>query len=317
MPNALPPLAIIAGPTASGKSALGLALAERTGGVVINADSAQVYRDLRVITARPSPAEEARAEHRLYGARDGAHPCSAAQWAIDACKVITEAQAAGRLAILVGGTGLYLRSLLEGIAPIPPIDPRVRAQVRAAPVAEARAALVRADPKAAAAIKPADTTRIARALEVVRSTGRSILDWRRERHGGIVDDVRVEARVLLPPREWLHARCDERFAAMMEPAGLAEVEALLARNLDPALPVMNAIGVREIAAFLNDALTREEALTAGRRATRQYAKRQYTWFRNQAPAEWTRVEEPLIERETLTAAARLLLSELDRDDQCA
>lgn len=291
-PPARPPLAIIAGPTASGKSALALELAERTGGIVVNADSAQVYRDLRIVTARPSHTDEARAEHRLYGTRDGADPCSAADWAAEARAVIAQAHDAGRLPILVGGTGLYLRTLLEGIAPIPPIDARVRAEVRVAPVAANHAALIREDPRAAAALHPGDTIRIARALEVVRSSGRSILEWRRERRGGIAGEVRVDARVILPPRAWLYERCDRRFEAMMGTAALAEVEALLARGLDPALPVMRSIGVREIAAWLCGALGRDDALIQGSLATRHYAKRQYTWFRNQASPEWTRVQEP-------------------------
>ncbi|HEY1145092.1 MAG TPA: tRNA (adenosine(37)-N6)-dimethylallyltransferase MiaA, partial [Allosphingosinicella sp.] len=172
-----PRLALIAGPTASGKSALALALAERTGGVVVKADSAQVYRDLRIVSARPTPEDEARAPHRLYGYRDGAEPCSAADWAADAKAAIREIQAAGRLPILTGGTGLYIRTLLDGIAPIPPIDPAIRAEVRALTAAEGHAALVREDPHAAARIRPSDTSRIARALEVVRSTGRPLAGW--------------------------------------------------------------------------------------------------------------------------------------------
>ncbi|HEX8579942.1 MAG TPA: tRNA (adenosine(37)-N6)-dimethylallyltransferase MiaA [Allosphingosinicella sp.] len=281
-------VALIAGPTASGKSALALALAERTGGVVINADSAQVYRDLRIVSARPSPEEEARAEHRLYGYRDGALACSAVDWAADAKREIAAAHAAGRLPILTGGTGLYIRTLLDGIAPVPEIDPEVRAAVRALPVSEAHEALRREDPEAAARLLPSDTTRVARALEVVRSTGRPLAEWQKERSGGIAGSVLLAPLILLPPRDWLYARCDRRFEEMLSDEGLAEVRLLLERGLDPALPVMRAIGAREVAAFLAGDLTREQALEAGRTATRQYAKRQYTWFSRQPPAHWLR-----------------------------
>ncbi|MBV9931369.1 MAG: tRNA (adenosine(37)-N6)-dimethylallyltransferase MiaA [Alphaproteobacteria bacterium] len=289
----LPELALIAGPTASGKSALALALAEAAGGTVINADSAQVYRDLRVVSARPSQEEERRVPHRLYGTRDGAEPCSAAAWARDAKIAIAEAHAAGRLPILCGGTGLYLRTLLEGIAPVPEIDPAIRAAVRALPVGEAFAALAGEDPDAAARLRPADTARIARALEVIRSTGRSLAAWHGERTGGIGGAVRLRPLLLLPPRDWLYLRCDARFEGMMSQEGFAEVSSLLERGLVPSLPVMRAIGVREIAAFLCGALTRDEALAAGRQATRRYAKRQYTWFAGQPPAHWPRVTAPL------------------------
>ncbi len=288
-----PPLALIAGPTASGKSALALALAEVANGVVINADSAQVYRDLRVVSARPTSADEARAPHRLYGYRDGADACSAADWAADARAVIGEAHSDGRLPILVGGTGLYVRTLLEGIAPVPGIDPDIRATVRALPVAAAHEALGREDAESAARLRPTDTTRIARALEVVRSTGRPLADWQARKVGGIGKHVALRPLVLLPPREWLHVRCDARFETILSDVGIAEVRALLARRLPVAAPVMRAIGVREISGFLSGDLTRAEALAAGQAGTRQYAKRQYTWFRRQPPAEWPRFKAAL------------------------
>jgi tRNA dimethylallyltransferase len=299
-------LALIAGPTASGKSALALALAERTGGVVINADSAQVYRDLSILSARPSDEDAVRAPHRLYGYRDGAHACSAADWAADAKREIDAAHAEGRLPILVGGTGLYLRTLIEGIAPVPPIDPAIREQARAMPVAEAYAALSREDRTAAARLHPTDTTRIARALEVVRSTGKSLSEWQRLKQGGIGDRVALTPFLLLPPRNWLYARCDRRFEAMLGEEGLAEGARLLARDLDPALPVMRAIGVPQVAGLLRGALTREQALAAGQAATRQYGKRQYTWFSHQPPPDWPRFEEAL-EADTINAALRYLL----------
>jgi len=257
---------------------------------VINADSAQVYRDLRIVSARPTPDEEARAPHRLYGTRDGADSCSAADWAGDAKAAIGEAHDAGRLPILVGGTGLYLRTLLDGIAPVPEIDADIRAAVRVLPVADAHAALTREDSKAAARLRPTDTTRVARALEVVRATGRPLAAWQAERVGGIGSEVALRPLILLPSRDWLHARCDARFAQIFSDDGISEVRALLAHRLPVAAPVMRAIGVREIAAFLTGEMTRAEALAAGQAATRQYTKRQYTWFRHQPPPDWPRFE---------------------------
>jgi tRNA dimethylallyltransferase len=285
-----PPVVIIAGPTASGKSALALALAEQKAGVIVNADSAQIYRDLPILSAAPGKEERARAEHRLYGERDGALPCSAADWATLARTEILD-QAGGHLPILVGGTGLYLRTLIEGIAPVPPIDPEVRQRVRAAAVEENRSRLAGLDPQAAERLKPADTNRIARALEVVLSTGRTLADWHSHREGGIGDLVELKPLILLPPREWLYPRCDERFARMVERGAVGEVEALLSRKLNPNLPVMRAIGVREITAFLRGELSREEAIAAGQQATRNYAKRQYTWFAHQPPPEWPRYRD--------------------------
>ncbi len=290
--SGLPTVALIAGPTASGKSALAMALADLMPSVIINADSMQVYRDLRVVTARPSPEDEARHPHRLFGHIDGAEACSAARWAADASAAIDAAHGAGRLPILVGGTGLYIRTLLDGIAPVPDIDPGIRAEVRALPVSDAFDALTREDPEAAAHLAPADTTRVARALEVVRATGRTLKNWQAERVGGIGDAVTLEPLILLPPRDWLFARCDARFGAMIED-GQDEVAALIERNLDPALPVMRAIGVGEIAALLTRKVSKSEAIAAGQRVTRQYAKRQYTWFANQAPAGWPRCSKQL------------------------
>jgi tRNA dimethylallyltransferase len=305
MSKARPPLALIAGPTASGKSALALALAEAGNGVIINADSAQVYRDLAILSAAPTEDDRARAEHRLYGERDGALPCSAADWAALAKAEIASAHACGKLPILVGGTGLYLRTLLEGIAPVPRIDPDVRTHVRARSVEENRADLERLNPEAAARLSPADTTRIARALEVVQSTGRSLQAWQSERTGGIGEEVDLRPLILLPARDWLYARCDARFVAMVEQGAIAEVERLLARGLDPALPVMRAIGVREIASFLRGETGREAMIAAGSQATRRYAKRQYTWFAHQPPAEWPRFGSVTVRAELVEALAFL------------
>jgi len=267
-------------------------LAEQAGGVVINADSAQVYADLRVLSARPSVADEARVPHRLFGYIDGAESCSAARWAADARAEIAAAHAAGQLPVLVGGTGLYLRTLIDGIAPVPEIDAAIRVAVRAMPVAEAHRALQLADPAAAARLAPADTTRVARALEVVRSTGRTLAAWQNAKSGGIGDAVKLVATVPLPDRDWLLARCDARLEAMFDEGAVEEVARLLARDDIPlAAPIRRAIGVPEIAAMLAGEIDREAAQAAAKIATRQYAKRQYTWFRNQPPADWMRTSE--------------------------
>ncbi len=288
-------VALIAGPTASGKSDLAVELAlaiEARGGsaVVINADSAQVYSDLRILSARPSEAEMRGVEHRLFGAWDGADPCSAADWAAAAKREIENAHLAGRIPILVGGTGLYIRTLLDGIAPVPPIDPAIREAVRALPTAQAHAALQAEDPERAAALNPADSTRIARALEVVRSTGRPLAEWQAERAGGIGDTIALHPAILLPDREALYRRCDLRFERMIDDGAMGEVKALLGRRLPGLSPVMRAIGVAELSGFLDKRWSLEEAVQRGQSATRQYAKRQYTWFRHQPPSHWRRVE---------------------------
>jgi tRNA dimethylallyltransferase len=301
----LPKLALIAGPTASGKSALALAIAERHRGTVINADSAQVYHDLRVLSARPSPEEEAQAPHRLFGYIDGAESCSAARWAADAREAINEAIVEGHLPILVGGTGLYLRTLLDGIAPVPDIDPAIRDEVRALTVAEAYERLTAADPAAAARLNPGDTTRVARALEVVTATGRPLAYWQAERIGGVGDRFDLVPLILLPDRDWLIARCDERLAMMFAQGAIEEVRRLLEHHYPPSAPVMRAIGVPEIAAMLAGEIDQATALERARLATRQYAKRQYTWFRNQPPADWVRlsaVEQAIGEMTTMLSA---------------
>lgn len=283
-----PRVALIAGPTASGKSALAVRLARAANGIVINADASQVYADLQILSARPSPAEMTRAPHRLFGHIDGAQACTAARWAAEARLEVDRALDEGRLPILVGGTGLYLRTLLDGIAPVPDIDADIRASIRAMPVAEAHTALAAEDPEAAARLAPADTTRVARALEVIRSTGKPLRAWQQYKSGGIGDRITLSPLILLPPRDWLIARCDQRFEQMIDGGAVAEVEALLARQLAADLPVMRAIGVPDIADWLRGAIDRETMLERGRIATRQYAKRQYTWFSRQPPAAWPR-----------------------------
>ena len=300
-----PPLVVIAGPTASGKSALALALAQQIEGVIVNADSAQIYRDLRVLSAAPGENELNAAEHRLYGFQDGAFPCSAADWAAMARREIADLHSSGRTPILAGGTGLYLRTLLEGIAPVPAIDPEIRARVREGPVEENRAKLQALDANSAARLNPADSARINRALEVVLSTGRSIAEWQQQLEGGIIGEIDLRPLVLLPPRKWLYVRCDERFAHMIDEGAVAEVEALLARCVNPNLPVMRAIGVLELSRYLLGKTSLDEAIAAGQQATRRYAKRQYTWFAHQPPPEWPRFA-PALDIDSLGSALALL-----------
>ncbi|MEQ1549298.1 MAG: tRNA (adenosine(37)-N6)-dimethylallyltransferase MiaA [Chakrabartia sp.] len=288
-----PMVALIAGPTASGKSAIALALAKMRPATIINADASQVYRDLRVVSARPSVEDETQAPHAAFGFIDGAEACSAARWAEAAKAAIADSVSLGRLPILVGGTGLYIRTLLDGIAPIPDIDPTVRLQVRALSGAMAYQLLCAEDREAAQRLSPNDSSRIARALEVVRSTEKPMHHWQTQTVGGIGQSISLCPMILLPPRDWLFDRCDTRFSAMLENGGMDEVRALLDRNLDPALPVMRAIGVREIAGIIADPKSREVGESAAQLATRQYAKRQYTWFRNQMPTNWLRVETML------------------------
>ena len=281
---------LIAGPTASGKSDIAMALAKLLPATIINADASQVYRDLRILSARPSVEDEAATPHRLFGHIDGAQACSAADWADEATAAISKAVAEERLPILVGGTGLYVRTLLDGIAPVPEIDPTIRADVRRLDVSLAYDALLREDAEAAARLMPTDRTRIARALEVIRSTWRPLKDWQAHSVGGISDNIHLIPLILLPPRDWLYTRCDARFAMMLERGGIHEVEALLARKLDPSLPVMRAIGVREVAAIIADPTAAAQQINLAQIATRQYAKRQFTWFRNQFPNTWLRAE---------------------------
>lgn len=257
---------------------------------MINADASQVYTDLAILSARPTEEEMRGVPHRLFGHIDGAEAYNAARWAGDAAAAIAEAHAAGALPILVGGTGLYLNTLLFGIAPVPEIDADIRAAVRAMDVADAHAALARHDPAAAARLHPADTTRVARALEVVQSTGRPLADWQAAREGGIAGDIALTPMILLPPRDWLRTRCDTRLEAMFAGGAIDEAAALLARHLDPDLPAMRAIGVPQIARHLAGEIDRAGALDLAQAATRQYAKRQFTWFRHQPPADWPRHE---------------------------
>lgn len=290
-----PPAIVIAGPTASGKSALALTLAEQIGGVVINADSIQVYRELRVLTARPGPAEEARAPHRLYGVLAATEPCSAARWRDLALAEVAAARAAGKVPIIVGGTGLYLRTLKQGIADIPPIPAELRARLRAEQEAIGQAALyarlAERDPAAVAAIRPSDPQRTLRAMEVLEATGRPISEWQAQGAGGPTLEGPAAWIWLDPPRELLRERAETRFRQMVEEGAVEEVRSLLALNFDPALPLMKALGVPELAAHLRGEIDLETAVARAVLATRRYAKRQTTWFRHQLPADRLRVAQ--------------------------
>jgi len=289
--EALPPCLIVAGPTASGKSALALALAERLGGVVVNADSMQVYRELRVLTARPSPSDEARVPHRLYGVRAAAEPGSAAWWRGAALDALAAATAAGRLPILCGGTGLYLAALTDGLAEIPEPGEVARAEARALVASEGSAALharlAAVDPQTAARTRPGDPQRVARAWEVWRGTGRGLATW----HAGPASGpAPYEFTVLRldPPREALRAAITRRFAAMLAAGALDEVRALLAPGLDEAVPALRAHGVPELSAVLRGEATLAEAAGAAVAATLRYTKRQRTWFRARRMADPSR-----------------------------
>ncbi len=286
---------LIAGPTASGKSALALDLAQKRGGMVINTDSMQVYRDLRVLTARPTVEEEALAPHRLYGHVDAAVNFSAGSFVADAAKALAEARAQGRAPIFVGGSGLYFKALTRGLSAVPPIPPDVRESVRTRldrdGVEALHAELARCDPVSADRLKPRDRTRIARALEVVEATGRSLTDWHREGLPPILPAGEFVALFLAPERDQLYARIDARFDAMLKAGALDEVAALAARNLDPLLPAMKAHGVPALIRHLKGEIVLDEAAEVGRADTRHYAKRQFTWFRHQLPEfEWVKPE---------------------------
>jgi tRNA dimethylallyltransferase len=301
---------LIAGPTASGKSALALGLAEKLGGEVVNADSMQVYRDLRIITARPTPDEERRAPHRLYGHVDAAENYSTGGWCGDAASVLEAARAAGRPAIVIGGTGLYFNALTRGLAAVPPIPETIRRDVRARLLSEGapalHAELAARDPRGAARLPESDRSRIARALEVVLATGRSLHDWHDDNKPAIVDLKRAAKVFLMPKREALLERIDARFDAMMAAGALDEVSALAARGLDPNLPAMKAHGVPWLIRHLEGEITLAEAVEGGKRDTRQYTKRQATWFRNQLP------EFAWVAPQDAEAAVRIQLHGLSR-----
>lgn len=280
----LPPAIVIAGPTASGKSGMALAIARAFDGVVINADSMQVYDVLRVVTARPGPEDEALAPHRVYGVLAPSVACSAASWKDLAEAEMKAAWDCGKLPVVVGGTGLYLRTLMQGISPIPDISDDVRAEARARLARMGNVAfhaeLTARDPVMAARLAPSNSQRLARAWEVIEATGRSLAEWQAQPPEGAVA-ARWLTHALLPPRDALYANCDRRFETMMTQGALEEVRALLEMNLDPALPAMKALGVPELAAHLKGEINRGDAVAQACQATRNYAKRQMTWFRHQ------------------------------------
>jgi tRNA dimethylallyltransferase len=287
---------LLAGPTTSGKSALALALAEQLGGTIINADSMQVYRDLRIITARPSPADEARVPHLLYGHVDAAENYSVGRWCVDAKAAIAQVRQAGRLPILVGGTGLYFKTLTQGLAAVPPIPATVRASVRDRLAADGVAPLFdelqQRDPATAARLMPGDRSRITRALEVVLATGRSLSDWHREGMPAAIDATRTVKIFLDVDRTELYRRIDARFDAMLASGTLDEVGVLAKRGLDASLPAMKAHGVPWLIRYLDGNISLDEATEGGKRDTRRYTKRQATWFRNQLPDfAWTKPDE--------------------------
>jgi tRNA dimethylallyltransferase len=287
---------LIAGPTASGKSALALELAERIGGIIVNADSMQVYGDLRIITARPTPVEEARVSHMLYGHVDAAENYSVGRWSVDAERAIGTAIASGKTPILVGGTGLYYRVLTQGLAAIPPIPAAIRTDVRARLEREGaealHAALAARDPTSAARLMPRDRSRIVRALEVIEATGRPLSDWHRDGMKPVIDPANAAKFFIHPEREDLVRRIHGRFDAMLKAGALDEVRALDARALDPQLPAMKAHGVPWLRKYLRGEMTLDEAAEGGKMDTRRYAKRQVTWFRNQMPGwVWVKPEE--------------------------
>lgn len=274
---------LIAGPTASGKSAAALALAEWLGGTVINADSMQVYRELAVLTARPSPKDEALIPHRLYGTVPAGEAYSVGRWLKEAARAIEAARAEGRVPILAGGTGLYFKALLEGLAPVPDIPPEIRTAWRER--AETLGAdglhreLASRDPAMAARLRPNDPQRLVRALEVIDATGISLAEWQGGETSPVLAADAVQKLVVAPERDALYAAIDARFDAMIAAGALEEVRALVALDLDPGLPVMRAHGVRELAAYLRGACSLEEAIAKAKTETRRYAKRQMTWLR--------------------------------------
>jgi len=286
-----PPITLLAGPTASGKSRLALDMAQRTGAVIVNADSQQLYADLRVLSARPSAGEEALAKHRLYGVADAADAWSVGRWSRTVMPVLAELVAEGRPALLVGGTGLYFTALTAGLADIPDVPIEARDAAAAAFDADGETAfrrrLAEVDPEAEARIEAGDRQRLTRAWAVAQHTGRALSDWTADTTPLLVPGSWT-GLVIEPEREALYANCDLRVADMVEAGALDEVRALMARGLDPALPAMKAVGVREFAAHLTGEMTLAAAVEATRQATRNYAKRQLTWFRNQTPG-WRRV----------------------------
>ena len=286
---------LIAGPTASGKSAFAMDVAESVGGVIVNADSMQVYRELRILTARPARDDENRIPHELYGHVAGVTPYSVGRFLEDARQAIARIRQAGKTPIVVGGTGLYFKGLLEGLSPIPPIDPNVRTKWRGIGDTEGAPALHRAlsarDPQMAATLMPGDTQRLVRALEVIESTGKSLLDWQKTQGTPTVSTARCAKWVISPPRDALYAACNDRFEQMLARGAIAEVEELLSLQLSSDLPIMRALGVAPLAQFIAGDVTLSDATSRAQTETRQYAKRQQTWLsKNMISWKWYQFE---------------------------
>ncbi len=300
---------LIAGPTTSGKSAVAIAVARALGGTVVNADSMQVYRDLRVLSARPSPEEEASVPHRLFGHVDGATNFSVGAYVAQVAAEVAALRVSRSLPVLAGGTGLYFKALTEGLSPIPPVSEAVREAVRAhcagRDTPSLHADLAACDPGLAARLRPSDRLRIMRGLEVHAETGRSLAEFQGLRTPGPLENLRLLKIFLAPDRAVIRARIDARFERMLEMGALDEVAALRRRHLDPMLPVMRAHGVPGLIAHLDGMVSREEAVRRGQADTRAYAKRQMTWFRHQM-TDWMAVPVDDVEDVTarILAAAR-------------
>jgi tRNA dimethylallyltransferase len=278
---------VVAGPTASGKSSMAMDIADEFGGVIINADSMQVYEELRILTARPSEEDEARAPHRLYGVIAPSTNCSVARWRDMAVREVESVLDTDRLPIVTGGTGLYIRALMRGLAPIPDVPSGIRDDVQSFFDQHGGGALHKelsqSDPDTAARVAPGDKQRLIRATEVFRATGKPLSHWIASGNEGSMANIAFQPLVLMPEREALYERIDARFHQMIDEGALEEVRKLLKLGLDPALSAMKAVGVRELAGYLADEITLESAVSAAQQASRNYAKRQMTWFRNQIP----------------------------------
>ena len=279
------PVVIIAGPTASGKSGCALAVAVEFDGTIINADALQLYKELSILTDRPGPAELGRAPHRLYGALSASDPCSAGRWRDMALAEMAAASNDGRLPVVVGGTGLYLKALMSGLASVPPLPPSVRTETRLLferlGQEEFRAELMRRDPELAVA--PHDMQRLIRAFEVLAATGRPLREWQRGTQGENRESYRYACIVFDPPRKALYAAIEHRFEQMVERGVLEEVRRIIGLDLDPSLPAMKAVGLKELMGYLRGEIDLPEAIRRAKQASRNYAKRQVTWFRHQLP----------------------------------
>lgn len=305
----MPPDAIlIAGPTASGKSALALELAQSLGGAIVNADSMQVYHDLRILTARPAPEEEQRVPHLLFGHVDAAQNYSVGRWLTDFRAVLGDLSARGLVPIVTGGTGMYFKAALQGLSDIPAVPEEIRAHVRRAAEGKApqelHAELACLDPETAARLRPTDPQRILRALEIFEATGKPLASFHGARSAPLLDAARCAAFFIAPERETLYRRIDARFGKMIEAGALDEVRALHARRLDPTLPAMRAHGAPHLMAWFDGRMTLEEAVLRGKADTRRYAKRQFTFARHQLPGfEWLTGDAP-VERALAQVNAR-------------